>query len=207
MKSLVNLIIFGVIMVVGLMYTGMLNTDQLLDLLAGEIEMGETKNTYTEEDFINVFDVILGEMNVADTSKTEFKRTRGLGCNSAYVVTETQAVIKYEVKSSPNLFYVDVENKSYYVDPNLGVSYHEADRSTKTRVDESNCIKEKNISQQDIERSKKIANRNFKKSVESSEKWKDAQARFIIVKEQLLDKLVDAGFEEIPPEEGDEFLD
>lgn len=205
MKSLINLIGITAIIIIALMYTGMLNKDQLLDLVAGEIEMGETKNTYTEEDFINVFDVILGEMNVADTSKTEFKRTRGLGCNSAYVVTENEATIKYEVKSSPDLFYVDVENKSYYVSPDLGVSYHEADKRTKTYIEESNCIKEKNIQPQDIERSKGIADRNFKKSIERSEKWKDAQARFIVVKEQLLDKLVDAGFKETPPTE--EFFD
>lgn len=205
MKSLINLIGITAIIIIALMYTGMLNKDQLLDLVAGEIEMGETKNNYKEEDFINVFDVILGEMNVADTSKTEFKRTRGLGCNSAYVVTENEATIKYEVKSSPDLFYVDVENKSYYVSPDLGVSYHEADKRTKTYIEESNCIKEKNIQPQDIERSKGIADRNFKKSIERSEKWKDAQARFIVVKEQLLDKLVDAGFKETPPTE--EFFD
>lgn len=205
MKSLINLIGITAIIIIALMYTGMLNKDQLLDLVAGEIKMGETKNNYKEEDFINVFDVILGEMNVADTSKTEFKRTRGLGCNSAYVVTENEATIKYEVKSSPDLFYVDVENKSYYVSPDLGVSYHEADKRTKTYIEESNCIKEKNIQPQDIERSKGIADRNFKKSIERSEKWKDAQARFIVVKEQLLDKLVDAGFKETPPTE--EFFD
>lgn len=205
MRTIINLVIGIAIVVVLMMFTGMLNKDQLLDLFAGEIEMGETKNSYTEEDFINVFDVILGEMNVADTSRTEFKRTRGFGCESAYVVTETQATVKYEVKSSPDLFYVDVENKTYYVDDNLGVSYHEADRRQRTYVEESNCIKEKNLRPQDIERSKNIAERNFKKSIETSKKWQDAKARFVVVKEELLDKLVDAGFTEVKPEE--EFLD
>lgn len=205
MRAIINLVIGIAIIVVLMIFTGMLNTDQLLDLFAGEIEMGETENSYTEEDFINVFDVILGEMKVADTSRTEFKRTRGFGCNSAYVVTETQATVKYEVKSSPDLFYVDVENKTYYVSDDLGVSYHEADRRQRTYVEESNCIKEKNLRPEDIERSKNIAERNFTKSIETSEKWQDAKARFVIVKTQLLDKLVDAGFNEVPPTE--EFLD
>jgi hypothetical protein len=143
-------------------------------------------------------------MKVADTSRTEFKRTRGFGCYSAYVVTETQATIKYEVKSSPDLFYVDVENKTYFVSDDLNVSYHEADKHTRTYVEESNCIKQKNLRPEDIERSKNIAERNFIKSIENSEKWKDAQARFIVIKTQLLDKLVDAGFNEVEPKE--EFL-
>ncbi|MFK7950702.1 MAG: hypothetical protein AB8G11_24160 [Saprospiraceae bacterium] len=205
MKSIINLIIGAAIVVILMMFTGMINKDQLLDLFAGEIEMGETKTSYKEEDFINVFDVILGEMAVSDTSRTEFKRSRGFGCESAYVVTETQATIKYEVKSNPDLFYVDVENKTYYVSDDLGVSYHEADRKQRTSVEESNCIKEKNLRPEDIERSKNIAERNFTKSIETSEKWQDAQARFVIVKTQLLDKLVDAGFNEEPPTE--EFLD
>lgn len=205
MKSIINLIIGAAVVVVLMMFTGMINKDQLLDLFAGEIEMGETKNSYKEEDFINVFDVILGEMDVADTSRTEFKRSRGFGCESAYVVTETQATVKYEVKSSPDLFYVDVENKTYYVSDDLGVSYHEADTKRRTYVEESNCIKEKNLRPEDIERSKNIAERNFTKSIETSEKWQDAKARFVIVKTQLLDKLVDAGFDEEPPTE--EFLD
>lgn len=205
MRTIINLIIGGAIIVVLMMFTGMINKDQLLDLFAGEIEMGETKTSYKEEDFINVFDVILGEMNVADTSRTEFKRSRGFGCESAYVVTETQATVKYEVKSSPDMFYVDVENKTYYVSDDLGVSYHEADRRQRTFVEESNCIKEKNLKPQDIERSKNIAERNFTKSIETSEKWQDAKGRFVIVKTNLLDKLVDAGFAETPLEE-EEFL-
>ena len=203
-KTIVNLIIGIAIVIILMMFTGVLNKEQLLDLFAGEIKMGETKTTYKEEDFINVFDVILGEMKVADTSRTEFKRTRGFGCNSAYVVTETQATIKYEVKSSPDLFYVDVENKTYFVSDDLNVSYHEADKHTRTYVEESNCIKQKNLRPEDIERSKNIAERNFIKSIENSEKWKDAQARFIVIKTQLLDKLVDAGFNEVEPKE--EFL-
>ena len=205
MKAIINLIIGVAIVIVLMIFTGMLNKDQLLDLYAGEIEMGETETSYKEEDFINVFDVILGEMKVADTSRTEFKRTRGFGCNSAYVVTETQATVKYEVKSSPDLFYVDVENKTYYVSDDLGVSYHEADRRQWTYVEDSNCIKEKNLRPEDIERSRNIAERNFIKSIETSEKWQDAKARFVVVKTQLLDKLVDAGFNEKPPTE--EFLD
>jgi hypothetical protein len=205
MKAIINLIIGVAIVIVLMIFTGMLNKDQLLDLFAGEIQMGETETSYKEEDFINVFDVILGEMKVADTSRTEFKRTRGFGCNSAYVVTETQATVKYEVKSSPDLFYVDVENKTYYVSDDLGVSYHEADRRQRTYVEASNCIKEKNLRPEDIERSKNIAERNFIKSIETSEKWQDAKARFVVVKTQLLDKLVDAGFNEKPPTE--EFLD
>lgn len=204
MKGLINLIIGGALIIIALIFTGMLDKDQLMDLLAGEIEMGETTTNYKEEDFINVFDVILGEMDVADTSRTEFNRSRGLGCNSAYVVTETQATVKYEVKSSPDLFYVDVENKTYYVSEDLGVSYHEADRRQRTFVEESNCIKEKNIKPENIERSRGIAERNFKKSIEKSEKWKQAKARFLVVKSELLDKLVDAGFKEVEPTE--EFL-
>lgn len=201
MRSIVTLVIVGGIVIMGLMATGMLDKDQLLDIFAGGVEMGETTNKYTEADFINVFDVILGEMEVADTSRTEFKRTRGLGCNAAYVVTETQSVIKYEVKSSPDLFYVDVENKTYYVSPNLGVTYHEADKRTRTFVEESNCIREKDIKPEDFERSKAIAERNFKKSIDKSKKWQDAKVRFDIIKTELLDKLSDAGFKETPPQE------
>jgi hypothetical protein len=199
MRSLMTLIFGGAIVVIFLMFTGMLDKDGLLNILAGEVEMGETEHTYTEEEFVNVFDIIMGEMEVADTSKTEFKRSRGFGCNAAYVVTETQSIVKYQVKSSPDLFFVDVENKTYYVSPNLGVSYHEADKRTRTFVEESNCIKEKNIRPEDIERSKNLAERNFTKSIDRSEKWKNAQARFVVIKEQLLDKLTDAGFAEVEP--------
>lgn len=193
-----TLLVGGAMVIVFMMYTGMLDRDTLLNVFAGEVEMGETEHTYTEEEFVNVFDIIMGEMEVADTSKTEFKRSRGF-CDPAYVITETQSIVKYQVKSSPELFFVDVENKTYYVSPNLGVSYHEADKRTRTLIEESNCIKEKNIKPEDIERSKSIAERNFTKSIERSEKWKNAQARFIVIKEQLLDKLTDAGFTEIEP--------
>lgn len=199
MRSLITLIIGAALVVILLMFTGMLDRDGLLNLFAGEVEMGETEHSYTEEEFVNVFDIIMGEMEVADTSKTEFKRSRGFGCNPAYVVTETQSIIKYQVKSSPDLFFVDVENKTYFVSPNLGVSYHEADKRTQTFIEESSCIKEKNIKKEDIERSKQIAERNFTKSIERSEKWRNAQARFILIKEQLLDKLSEAGFREIEP--------
>ena len=139
MRSLVTLVIFGAVVVMGLMATGMLDQNQLLDIFAGEVEMGETTTKYTEADFVNVFDVILGEMDVTDTSRTKFERTRSLGaCDAAFVVTETRAIVKYEVKSSPNVFYVDMEKKEYYVSPDLGVSYHEADRRTRTFIEESN---------------------------------------------------------------------
>lgn len=204
-RSLVMLVIFGAVVIMGLMATGMLDQNQLLDIFAGEVEMGETTNKYTEADFINVFDVILGEMEVFDTSRTKFERTRSLGtCDAAFVVTKTQAIVKYEVKSSPDVFYVDMEKKEYYVSPNLGVSYHEANRQNRTSVEESNCIQTQDIKTKDIDRAKNIADRNFKKSIEKSEKWKDANARFILIRRELLDKLVDAGFEETPPEE--EFL-
>lgn len=199
MRSLMTLIVGGAMVIVFMMYTGMLDRDGLLNVFAGEVEMGETEHSYTEAEFVNVFDIIMGEMEVSDTSKTEFKRSRGM-CDPAYVVTETQSIVKYQVKSSPELFFVDVEKKTYYVSSNLGVSYHEADKRTRTFIEESNCIKEKNIKPEDIERSKNLAERNFTKSIERSEKWKNAQARFVVIKEQLLDKLTDAGFAEVEPE-------
>lgn len=194
-----TLVVGAAMVIVFMMYTGMLDRDSLLNVFAGEVEMGETEHAYTEAEFVNVFDIIMGEMEVSDTSKTEFKRARGFGCNAAYVVTETQSVVKYQVKSSPDMFFVDVENKTYYVSPNLGVSYHEADKRTRTFIEESNCIKEKNIKPEDIDRSKTLAERNFTKSIERSDKWKNAQARFVVIKEQLLDKLTDAGFTEVGP--------
>ena len=89
----------------------------------------------------------------------------------------------------------------YYVSPDLAVTYHEAEKSTKMDIEESSCIKKKNIKIDDIERSKQIANRNFKKAVEKSDKLIEAKARFEVIRENLLDKLVDAGFKEVPPRE------
>jgi hypothetical protein len=199
MKTIINLIVGGAIIIILLIATGMLDKDQLLDIFAGEVFMGDTESRYTEADFINVFDIIMGEMDVSDTSRTTFNRTRGIGCNNAYVTTITHSTVKYQVQSSPELFYVDVEKKTYYVSPNLGVTYHEADRRTRTTVEESNCIKQKDIKPEDIERAKAIADRNFKKSIENSEKWKNAEARFAVIKTELLDKLSEAGFQEVPP--------
>lgn len=202
MKSLINLIVGGAMIVTFLVFTGMIDKQELLNIFAGEVERGETVSNYVEEDFTEVFDIILGEMEVADTARTSFKRKRGLfACGEAFVINETRATIKYEVQSDSTLFYVDVDKMEYYVDPNLDVTYHEADKESNTYITESNCIKEKDIKLADVEKSKRIAERNFKKQIEKSEKLQDARARFLIIKEQVLDKLIDAGFKEVPPTE------
>lgn len=202
MKGLFNIIAIGAFAIFALMLAGVVDEEKLTEIFMGEVEMGETEQKYKEEDFIHVFDVILGEMEVHDTSRTEFKRQRNFfNCESAYVVNETHATIKYEVRTSPDIFFVDVEKMEYYVSPNLGVTYHEAEKSTKMNIEESSCIKEKNIKNRDIERSKQIAERNFKKAVQKSDKLIEAKARFEVIKENLLDKLVDAGFKEVLPRE------
>ncbi len=202
MKALINLVLGLAFIVTFMVFTGVIDKQELLNVIAGEVEMGETESRYTEEEFTEVFDVILGEMEVTDTSETSFKRKRGLfACGEAFVINETQATIKYEVQSDSTLFYVDVDKMEYYVSPDLAVSYHEADRITNTYIKESNCIKEKDIRLEDVEKSKRIADRNFKKQIEKSEKLKEAKARFLVIKEQVLDKLTEAGFTEVPPEE------
>lgn len=188
-----------VLAVMGLMYLGYLTPDDLKNVVLGEVTMGDTEQIYTEEDFRHVFDLIVGEVEVADTSSTAFERSNPL-CDKAYVMHTTDALIKYEVKTTPKLFNVDVDNMTYYISDALGVTFYEADRENATIIKESNCVKANDISKTDLKRTQKIAETNFKNAVQASDKIVEANTRFRMVKNELVKSLQELNFAEQVPE-------
>jgi len=99
MKALTNLVLIVALLVGGAIYMGYISVDDLKDIVLGEVTMGETKHKYTEADFKQVFDLIVGEVEVTDTSSTAFERSNPL-CDKAYVMHTADAVLKYEVKTT-----------------------------------------------------------------------------------------------------------
>lgn len=199
MKTLANIVMIIVLAVMGLMYLGYLTPDDLKNVVLGEVTMGDTEQIYTEEDFRHVFDLIVGEVEVADTSSTVFERSNPL-CDKAYVMYTTDALIKYEVKTTPELFNVDVDNMTYYISDALGVTFYEADRENATIIKESNCVKANDISKADLKRTQKIAETNFKNAVQASDKIVEANTRFRMVKNELVKSLQELNFVEQVPE-------
>ncbi len=199
MKTLANIAMMIALAVMGLMYLGYLTPDDLKNVVLGEVTMGDTEQVYTEEDFRHVFDLIVGEVEVTDTSSTAFERSNPL-CDKAYVMHTTDALIKYEVKTTPELFYVDVDNMTYYISDALGVTFHEADRENATIIKESNCVKANDISKADLKRTQKIAETNFRNAVQASDKIVEANARFRMVKKELIKSLQELNFVEQVPE-------
>jgi len=204
MKTLANLVMLIVIAIMGMMYMGYLSPDDLKNIVLGEVTMGDTEHIYTEEDFRQVFDLIVGEVEVNDTSRTAFERPSSF-CDKAFVIHTTNAFIKYEVKTTDDLFYVNVDSMTYYISDKLGVTYHEADRKNATIIKESNCVKAADISKNDLQRTQKIARTNFRNAIEASDKVIEANRHFMVVKNNLIEQFQELGFQEL---EGQEvFLD
>lgn len=199
MKSIINTLLFlgGIVLI--LAWLGLIDTDQILDMLAGEVTVGETEQIFDESEFMKRFDMIVGEVEVNDTSRTAIERNSAF-CQKGYVVTTTHAMIKYEVQTTEDLFYIDGEKKEYYISPDLGVNYIDAGKETATAIIESNCIKERHITPQMIENAKQLAAKNFNNAVESSDKIIEARAEFERIKQTLIDDFENAGFTSVPPE-------
>lgn len=198
MKSLFNLLILICLMVAGMVYMGIISVEELKDMFLGEVTMGETVQHYSEEDFRQVFDFIIGEVEVQDTSRTAFERSNPL-CNKAWVVHSTDALIKYEVKTTKDLFYVNTDSMTYFISDALGVTYYEAQRSNNMNIKESNCVSKKDITHDDIQRCKDIAETNFLNAVHTSDKIVEAETQFETVKRELISGLIKMGFQEVPP--------
>ncbi len=196
MKYLFNLLILACLLVGGAVYMGLISVEELKDMLLGEVSMGETVQHYSEEDFKHVFDFIIGEVAVQDTSRTAFERGNPI-CNKAWVVHTTDAVVKYEVKTTDDLFYVNTDSMTYYISDALGVTYYEAERKNKMAIEESNCVSKKDLTVKDIERSKDIAETNFLNAVHSSDKIVEAEIQFQTVKRELINGLTKMGFQEV----------
>ncbi len=198
MKSIINLLIFIAIVIGIMLYTGIISQKELKDLLLGEVGMGETVQKYTEEEFRQVFDFIIGEVEVADTSRTAFKRSNPL-CDKAWVVHTTNATVKYEVKTTKDLFEVDVDSMTFYISDALGLSYYEAQRSDDMTIEESLCVSKQDISHEDIQRAKDIAETNFFNAIHTSDKIVEAEAEFERIKYSLIAKLLKDGFKKTSP--------
>jgi len=117
------------------------------------------------------------------------------------VMHTTNALIKYEVKTTDDLFFVDVDNMSYYISDKLGVTYHEADRKNATIIKESNCVKAADISKTDLRRTGEIAKTNFSNAVQASDKIIEANQHFLVVKNDLIARFQELGFREAIREE------
>lgn len=198
LTSLTNLIMFAGAIVVFLVVTGHVTKEELMDLFAGSVQIGETVQKFDEGEFMAKFDVIVGEVEVNDTSSTEFKRSSAW-CEKAYVITTTHATIKYEVESDSNFFQIDHEAKTYFISPTLGVGFHEADKESNTEIQESNCVKERHIGQEGVKEAQRLATENFKNAILSSDKILQAQIEFKMIKDELIKSLQEAGFKEQKP--------
>ena len=199
MKTLTNLILIVVLLLGGAIYLGYVSVDDLKNMVLGEVTMGETKHKYTEADFKQVFDLIVGEVEVTDTSSTAFERSNPL-CDKAYVIHTADAVLKYEVKTTDDLFLVDVDNMTYFISDKLGVTYYETNRNNQMAIKESNCIKAGDIKSGDVDRTRQIAEADFRDAVASSDKIVDANRRFEMVKRELISSFDKLGFRQIVPE-------
>ena len=194
-----NILLVIALVVGAAIYLDYISVDDLKNVVLGEVTMGETEHTYTEADFKHVFDIIVGEVEVTDTSSTAFERRNPL-CDKAYVIHTTDALLKYEVKTTDDLFFVDVDNMTYFISDKLGVTYYETDRRNQTAIKESNCIKANNIKPADINRTREIAEADFQNAIASSDKIIEANRSFDMIKRQLIRDFQELGFQEIIPE-------
>ena len=200
MKSLFNtvLLIGGLLMV--LIWGGFLDGDELLDRIAGEPTIGETEQTFKESDFRQQFQAIVGNVEVNDTSKTAIERNIAF-CDNAYIITTTEAVIKYAVDAPPSLFNLDMEKKEYYISSELQVEVNVTDKESDTGIQESNCTKARHIKPEMISKAQDLAAQNFQKAIDNSDKVLQAQAEFDRLRRQFIQQFIEAGFQEKVPEE------
>ena len=192
------LLLIAAIIIV-LILTGVISQDDLLDML-GTVEEGETTQAYEEGEFQKAFDMIVGRVEVNDTSRTEYKRDV-MFCNPGYVIHVTNARVEYQVLTTPETYYFDGKKKEYYISPDLDVTYVEVDRDSKMDVEESNCIKKRNLTPDDVNSSKRKAEAALKKAIDNSDKIKNARTEFEGIKARLVRQFEDAGFSEVMPPE------
>jgi hypothetical protein len=197
MRLIVNLILIIGAVVFILVAMGFISTDELLDMF-GEVQMGDTEQIYDEGEFQKRFDLIVGSVEVNDTSTTPFDRKIAL-CKAANVKQITNVHIEYRVNTTPQTFYLDVKKKEFYISPDLGVTYSETNRNRTTVVEESNCVKKRDITVDDLETTKRRADAALKKAIENSEKIVAAKAEFEMVKSKLVAEFNEAGFIEVLP--------
>lgn len=201
MKSIINTLLIVCAVVAVLVMMGVISEKDILDML-GKVEMGETTQSYKEGEFKKRFDLIVGSVEVDDTSKTEFKRNIPL-CEPAYVSHITKVNVEYRVNTTPETFYFDGKKKEYYFAPELGVSYTETDRKSEMATTESFCVKKRDITVDDIDKTRRTAELQLKKAIEGSEKIKAAIAEFERVKGSMIKEFEAAGFVEAFPPEND----
>lgn len=188
-----NVLIIAIIAVAALVMMGLIDVSELKDKFLGDVTIGETTQVFDESKFLDRFNVIVGEVEVHDSSATEFERHVPF-CDKAYVKFVTDATIKYEVKTTDQTFVIDVEKQQYFISESLGVQQLETNRQTDLSIDESICIKEQDITLDQIEAARKRADQDFKTAVSRSPKLIDATIRFEMIKSQLITQLDSIGF-------------
>ncbi len=188
-----NILVVAIIGIAALAMMGLIDLSELKNKLLGDVTIGETRQVFDESEFLDRFNVIVGEVEVHDSSSTEFERDVPF-CDKAYVQFVTDATIKYEVKTSSETFLIDTEKREYFLSESLGVDQVEANKNTRMNINESLCIKTKDIKTEQIEEARNRAQRDFKQAVASSPKLIDATIRFELIKSQLIEQLDSIGF-------------
>lgn len=202
MKSIINTILIIAAVFVGLVLTGVISEDELLDML-GEVKEGETTQIFNEGEFKKAFDLIVGKVQVNDTSRTKFDRNVVI-CEPGYVVHTTDAEIQYQVLTNNQTYYVNSDKKEYYISPDLGVTYVETSKQQDMYIEESNCIKKRNITPDNINSTRRKAEAAFKKAIENSPKIIEAHKEFEVVKARIIKQFEEAGFVEVLPPDAEE---
>jgi len=197
MKSIINTLLLIAAIFIGLILTGVITEDQLLDMF-GEVEEGETVQSYEEGEFKKAFDFIVGKVEVNDTSRTEFDRKIVL-CEPGYVVHTTFAEMQYQVLTDSSTLYVNADKKEYYISPDLGITLTETSTQRNFYIEESNCIKKRNITPDNINSTKRKAEAAFRKAINNSPKIIQAHKEFQVRKQQLVQQFEDAGYTEVIP--------
>ena len=197
MKSIINTLLLIAAIFIGLILTGVITEDQILDML-GEVEEGETTQIYDEGEFKKAFDLIVGKVEVNDTSRTKFDRKVAI-CEPGYVVHTTFAEIQYQVLTDSSTYYVDAKKKEYYISPDLGITLTETSTRRDFFIEESNCIKKRNITPDNINSTKRKAEAAFNKAINNSPKIIQAHKEFQAIKTKLVQQFEEAGYIEVMP--------
>ncbi len=197
MKSIINtLLLIGAVYVV-LVMTGVISEDELFDIL-GEVKEGETTQIFNEGEFKIAFDLIVGKVEVNDTSRTSYDRNV-VWCEPGYIVHTTNAEIQYQVLTDSSTYYVDVNKKEYYISDDLGVTYVETSKKQDMFIEESNCVKKRNITPDNINSSKRKAEAAFIDAIKKSPKIIEAHKEFELVKARIIQQFEEAGFTKVLP--------
>lgn len=202
MKSILNMLLLVAAVIFVLVAMGVISQDDILDML-GDVELGETEQIYDEGEFKKRFDIIVGEVEVNDTSITPVKRNISWDianiCKEASIKHVTNVMVKYQVKTDSTNFYLDVKKKEFYISPDLGVTYDRSNPSSQMIIKGSNCVREKDITPDDIDVTRRRADAALEKAIQNSDKIKNAIAEFESIKSKLVADFEEAGFIEVLP--------